>query len=186
MKTTKATPEETFEEQAKKYAACSIASIREMIEAMEHARDCDGDCSECDGSGTIPHVDPIDGDGEEETCETCKGTGKCTEGADSDCPENWHDEDSARQRIEEDALSVEVRSDWHTPGDEDANEATEYNILITTGGPAARITGNLDRGQPTSAVFEYQDWFKPWTEVYTGQADASILLQYAQCFYFGE
>ena len=53
MTTTKTkTQDETFEEQAKKYAACAIGSIREMIEAMEHAAECDGDCSECDGAGT--------------------------------------------------------------------------------------------------------------------------------------
>jgi len=184
----KSEPVKTFEEQAHEYAICAIGTIRLMIEAMEHARECTGEteCSICEGTGEFK---PDHHQAEPTECEACNGTGTvtCTEGSDSDCPEAWHDEDEARQRIEEDALSIEVRSDWHTPGDEDsAKDATEYNILITTGGPGARITGNLDRGQPTSAVFEYQDWFKPWTEVYTGSADASILLQYAQVFYFGE
>ena len=207
------TREEQFQADAKKYAACAISSIREMVEAMEHAAECDGDCEDCDGSGKQP-CDTCGGTGEvvgtdesgheclvncpasqdltgccengERDCITCKGSGKCQAGADSDQPDAWHDEDEARQRIEEDALSVDVRSDWHTPGDEDA-EATEYAILITTGGPAARITGNLGAHcEPTSAVFEYQDWFQPWTEVYTGSADAEILLKYAQVFYFGE
>ena len=171
------TPEETFEEQAKKYAACAIGSIREMVEAMEHAGECDGECEDCEGMGYIR----TEGD----KCETCDGSGKCQQGKDSDSPDDWHDEDSARQRIEEDALSVEVRSDWHTPGETDL-EADEYAILITTGGPAARITGNLSGGQPTSAVFEYQDWFKPWTQVYTNSADDEVMLRYAQVFYFGE
>ena len=47
--------------------------------------------------------------------------------------------------------------------------------------------GKLDQyKQPTSASFEYQDWFKPWTEVYTDSADDEVMLTYAQCFYFGE
>ena len=186
MKT--ATKEKSFEKQAKDYAACAIGSIREMVEALEHARECSGevDCDECAGVGKMTYV-TAQGDDVEEDCRTCKGEGTvpCTEGKDSDCPEDWHDEDSARERIEEDALSVEVRSDWHTPG-EDA-EASEYCILITTGGPAARIVGDLGAyNQPSSARFEYQDWFKPWTEVQTDSADDAVMLTYAQQFYFGE
>ena len=199
-------PEVTFEEKAAKYAACAISSLREMVEAMEHAAECNGDCEDCNGSGKqtceecqgtelIASNDEHGKPGElpctycehgERDCVTCEGSGKCAEGKDSDAPDCWHDEDSARQRIEEDALSVEVRSDWHTPGDEDA-EATDYNILITTGGPAARIVGELDQyKQPRTAVFEYQDWFKPWTEVYSDSADTAVMLKYAQQFYFGE
>ena len=89
--------------------------------------------------------------------------------------------------VQEDPLSVEVRSDWHSLGDEDANKPTEYYILITTGGPAARIIGELDSyGQPESARFEYQDWFKPWTPAQTTGEQDSTMLEYAQHFYFGE
>ena len=180
------TKEQDFQKQAEEYGKTAIGNIREMIEAMEHAAECSGtvECPDCDGTGKADTAV----NNKEEDCKTCSGIGEtaCAEGKDSDDPDAWHDEERARERIEEDALSVEVRGDWHTPGDEDSEGATEYNILLTTGGPAARIVGNLDRGQPTSAVFEYQDWFKPWTEVYTGQADAAVLLQYAQCFYFGD
>jgi hypothetical protein len=92
------------------------------------------------------------------------------------------DEERARQRIEEDALSVEVRSGWHAPGGGDS-EPAEFCILLTTGGPAVRIIGDLDRGEPTRPRLEVQDWFKPWTG-YTG-ADSDTLLAYCQCFYFG-
>lgn len=92
------------------------------------------------------------------------------------------DEDEARQRIEEDALSVEVRSDWHTPGGE--AEDDEYRILLSTGGPATRIIGELDQhNEPATARLEVQDWWKPWTE-YT-VADQDILLQYVNVFYWG-
>jgi hypothetical protein len=183
----KAKEEKDFQTQANEYAKTAIGSIREMVEAMEHAEDCSGtvECPDCDGTGradTAPN-------NEEEDCKTCQGNGEidCPEGKDSDDPEAWHDSERARQRIEEDALSVEVRGDWHTPGSEDSDgEATEYQILITTGGPAARIVGELDRGQATSAKFEYQDWFKPWTEAYTDSADDAVMLKYAQTFYFGE
>lgn len=97
------------------------------------------------------------------------------------------DPDSCRERIEQDALSVEVRSDWYTPGaDEDDKAPAEYRILLCTGGPAVQIVGDLDQyKQPSSARLIHQDWFKPWTEVIEGVAQ-STLLRYARCFYFGE
>jgi len=170
--------EKTFEQQAKEYANCAIGNIREIIEALEHAEECEGEieCDACEGRGTIDTGE----------CVPCNGTGvvKCQDGKDSDDPEAWHDAERAQERIQEHALSIEVRSDWHTPGDKDA-EDSEYCILITTGGPAARIVGSLDRGQPTDARFEYQDWFRPWTEVQTDSADDAVMLRYAQAFYFG-
>lgn len=97
--------------------------------------------------------------------------------------EHCEDEDDAREAILEDALSVEVRSNWHTPGSEAGN--TEYCISLSTGGPASRVVGELNKwSEPETARLEVQDWFQPWTE-YT-QADEDTLLAYAQCFYFGE
>jgi hypothetical protein len=95
------------------------------------------------------------------------------------------DEDDARQRIEEDALSVEVRSDWHTPGGD--ADAAEYQILLCTGGPACRIIGELDGyGQPNTARIEHQDWFKPWTNYPLTAEEQETVLEYARCFYFGD
>lgn len=90
--------------------------------------------------------------------------------------------EDAEQRIQEDPLSIEVRSGWYTPGKTD-NKPAEFMILLTTGGPAVRIMGELDEyGQPDRAWLEAQDWFKPWTQ-YLG-ADQSVLLTYCQQFYF--
>lgn len=99
------------------------------------------------------------------------------------------DEDALRERIEESPLSVEVRSAWHTPGEapEYPAESGEYMILLSTGGPALRIVGDLDHYcQPTSARLEYQDWFTPWTERICTGDDHDALLKYVGCFYFGE
>lgn len=63
------------------------------------------------------------------------------------------DQDDARQRIAEDALSIEVRGDWRTPGEEAQVVPSEFKILLTTGGPAVQIRGELDDyGQPSRAV----------------------------------
>jgi post-segregation antitoxin (ccd killing protein) len=100
------------------------------------------------------------------------------EDAAGDC----EDEDDARQRISEDPLSVEVRSDWTTPGEE--LEAAEFCILLCTGGPAVRIVGELNRGEPCRAWLEYQDWGTPWTQYFGASSDT--LCQYAAHFFFGE
>lgn len=98
--------------------------------------------------------------------------------------------DKAREEIQEDALSVQVRSGWYTPGDGDGSPE-EFELLLGTGGPAVRIIGDLDHhGQPTSARLETQNWGTPWTE-YRGwngahSAYQATLLAYCQCFYFGE
>lgn len=95
------------------------------------------------------------------------------------------DREDAERRIQEDALSVEVRTAWHAPGDESARTPAEFRLLLTWGGPAVQIRGELDEhGEPCRAWLEVQDWGTPWTQ-YFG-ASQSVLLDYARCFYFGE
>jgi hypothetical protein len=94
------------------------------------------------------------------------------------------DADEARERIQEDALSVEVRSGWQSLGE--PLEATEFCILLCTGGPAVRIVGELSQGEPSRAWIEYQDWFIPWTELVAAPIERETLLAYCQCLYFGE
>ena len=92
--------------------------------------------------------------------------------------------DDARQAIEEDALSVLVRSDWHMPGSGDT-EPAEYELLLGTGRPAIRIIGELDQYcEPRTAKLEVQDWWKPWTE-YSEPGAEDLLLYYAQQFLYG-
>lgn len=91
--------------------------------------------------------------------------------------------EDAERRISEDPLSLEVRSGWTSLGE--PLQAEEFNILLSTGGPAVRIVGELNQhGEPYRAWLEVQDWFKPWTQ-YFG-ASQSVLLTYCQQFYFGE
>lgn len=103
------------------------------------------------------------------------------EDAAGDC----EDEDDARQRIDEDPLSIELGG-WWALGSEP--EPTEYLILLATGGPAVRIIGALgQRKEPVTARLEVQDWFKPWTEYRSGDDDHDeILGAYVACFYFGD
>lgn len=100
--------------------------------------------------------------------------------------EDCESEDDARERIKEDALEVQVRADWHSPGAE-SSAPNQFYILLCTGGPAVRIMGELNGyGEPDRAWLEYQDWGTPWTERVNDSGDMEALLAYAQCFYFGE
>lgn len=95
------------------------------------------------------------------------------------------DAEAVRERIQEGPLSVEVRSGWYEPGDDSTPE--EFCILLSTGGPALRLMGDLDEhGQPTRAYLQYQDWGTPWTDYWAGEGSGEVLLTYAQQFYFGE
>jgi hypothetical protein len=110
--------------------------------------------------------------------------------------------EDAEQRIQEDPLSIEVRSGWVSPSHAslstgDRMQAEEFCILLSTGGPAVRIMGELDENcEPYRAWLEVQDWFTPWTQYFgttsrsdpgmlENQASQDVLLTYARQFYFG-
>lgn len=113
----------------------------------------------------------------EELAELEKAAGEC------------ESREAAEQRITEDPLSVEVRSGWYTPTGNHLEQQSpeEFCILLSTGGPATRIIGELDEHcEPTRARLQAQDWFTQWTD-YTGDAiSQDDLLTYCRCFYFGE
>lgn len=89
--------------------------------------------------------------------------------------------EDAEQRISDEPLSVEVRSGWTIPGEE--MTATEFCILLSTGGPAVRIVGELDEyGETDRAWLEVQDWGTPWTQYHGANQD--VLLTYSRQFCF--
>lgn len=145
-----------------------------MKTATEPKRDADADLQAI-GKGAyesiaemVADLDAVDADGE----------------PDEDAREK------ARMVIDEDPLSVQVRSDWHAPGSaEDDSKPLDFQILLSWGGPATRIIGELDEhGEPTRARLEAQDWGTPWTEYRGAWGDGgrATLLAYASCFFFGE
>lgn len=158
---------------ARSQARAQLESILDMTQRLSHAQECDGG-EECEATDE----------------EIYAGINLRYEGGDKasdDERAQYHDAEEARQRIHEDPLSVEVRSGWYTPGSED-NKPEEYVILLSTGGPATQIIGELDRyGQPESARIEHQDWFTPWKELRdVSEEEREALLVYAQQFWFGD
>ncbi len=158
------------DESLKETGRCAAAAIVEMVAALE----CDYDRLDYLKHG-LESEGLIDIEAREELHELQVAAGECTS------------REEAETRIQEDALSVEVRSGW-VDAAAYANldqPAEEFMILLSTGGPASRIRGELDdNGEPCRACLEIQDWGTPWTQYFDIEQDT--LLAYARCFYFGE
>ena len=99
--------------------------------------------------------------------------------------ENCNEQDEAQEAIQNDPLSVEVRSGWHSVGSTYPPE--EFCILLCWGGPACRIIGDLsEHAQPENPRLEYQDWGTSWTEYPLTSEEEEALQAYCEQFYFEE
>jgi hypothetical protein len=91
--------------------------------------------------------------------------------------------ETIREEIQDSPLAVEVRSGWHSLGS--AGEPEEFQILLSTGGPALRIVGKLDLlNCPEHSRLQWQDWGTPWMDC--SFADSATLDAWAAQFWFGE
>jgi hypothetical protein len=171
------------DERLSEVGASALASIREMVAALEADR---GRLEELRDERDGWERDEDDEDApatwEEDNEEDAAELASLVEAVTLDGEEV--DKDTARERIQEDALSCQVRSGWECNAD--AFTPAEFCLLLTTGGPAVRIIGELDGGEPSRARLEVQDWGTPWTEHCTTGEDNEALMSYARCFYFGE
>lgn len=163
------TEPQTEEKHSEQQARAQLDSIVLMVGRLDHCQDCDGEDCELTDKNIIEGLGCFYDEGQAATEEE---------------REEYHDEEKARQAINEDPLTVQVRSGWAASAEE--FEAEEFEILLCTGGPACRIVGDLDRGQPDRARIEHQDWGTPWTEYLEISSDErEALLTYAKQFYFG-
>jgi hypothetical protein len=104
------------------------------------------------------------------------------DGTNHDIVAEWI-EDAMREA----ALGVEVRSGWREPGDGASMDSDEFRVLLTTGGPALRIMGELDRGEPARCWLEIQDWGTPWIRMFSQhEYEINALRWFAGLFYYGE
>lgn len=102
-------------------------------------------------------------------------------------------DDAIMQEIDDmPRAGIEVRTAWYVPGTTQPAPG-EFNILLTTGGPALRVYGELSERfcEPDSACLQMQDWGVPWREVWPceiAEMDEAraVILWFAQRFYFGE
>lgn len=71
----------------------------------------------------------------------------------------YEDQDSVRDAIMDDPLSIETRSAWMCVGDSDGLQPAEYRIVLCTGGPHVELVGDLDtHGEPEFVRVLYRDW----------------------------
>jgi hypothetical protein len=77
-------------------------------------------------------------------------------------------------------LEVSYRSGWKQAGS--SLEPEEFLILLSTGGPAVRITGDLDRGTPVNAHLEHQDWGTDWTPLFLSDDEQEHLRRFCDLF----
>lgn len=98
------------------------------------------------------------------------------------------DSDLAREEAQESVLSVQVRDGWRSPGGGTTQQgAEEFEVLLSTGGPALRLYGTLDQwGDPDRCALQHQDWFKPWTDYPLSEQEQGDVRTFLSTFYFGD
>ncbi|MFN7817779.1 MAG: hypothetical protein ACK5OQ_16240 [Burkholderiales bacterium] len=155
---------------AKNQAKAQVESIVAMVAALN----CDYDrLEELRGLKGLSHDDTaITADALEELAELEETAGDC------------ESEEDARQRIEEDPLSIEVRSGWGNIGEKLKPE--EFRILLCTGGPHVELQGDLDNYLQPSRVRVIYTNLGESCEYFPDDYERDALLTYCRQFYFGE
>lgn len=184
-----AEPEVDWAEKIGKPAAESIIEMVTALdldyERLEELRDERRDLQDA-ADAVAKSADPEAAEAHEALAEWDEDNGeelKELEAGAKPCGNECSNREDAERMIQEDALSVEVRSGWVSLGDSDGMTPEDFQILLATGGPAVRIMGELDdHGEPHRAWLEVQDWYKPWTQYFGIEQDT--LLAYARCFLF--
>ena len=96
---------------------------------------------------------------------------------------DFESQDQLRESILNSALSVEFRSGWATFKED--FEPEEFKILLSWGGPALRIIGELDNYSPVNPKLQFQNWGTPWTDFEITEDQQDALNWFCNCFYFG-
>ena len=98
--------------------------------------------------------------------------------------EAYDDTEAVIELARDNALSVEVRSDWESsPSD---FRPAEYKIVLCTGGPHIELKGNFDMHQePQSPRVLHRDWGTSG-EYFKGVVEREALAWYVSQFYFGD
>ena len=96
---------------------------------------------------------------------------------------DFDSQDELRENVLNSALSVEFRSGWETHYEN--FKAKQFKILLSWGGPALRIIGELEDYGPVNPKLQYQDWGTLWTDLEITKDQQNALNWFCNCFYFG-
>lgn len=97
--------------------------------------------------------------------------------------------EEARDEITQGPLSIVVRDGWRNVNAMHNDEGPEeYEILLSTGGPALRIYGHLSEHSEADddPRLQWQDWGVPWTDYPLDGEERDAVASYARCFYFAD
>ena len=97
---------------------------------------------------------------------------------------DYNQQDELRESVLNSALSVEFRSGWYSSLDDEL-VPEEFKILLTWGGPALRIIGELANYGPVNPKLQFQDWGTPWIDFKITEDQQNALNWFCNCFYFG-
>ena len=92
--------------------------------------------------------------------------------------------EETKESILNSALSVEFRSGWYSSLDDEL-VPEEFKILLSWGGPALRIIGELENFIPVNPKLQFQDWGTLWTDLEITEDQQNALDWFCNCFYFG-
>ena len=97
---------------------------------------------------------------------------------------DYNQQDELRESVLNSALSIEFRSGWYSSLDDEL-VPEEFKILLSWGGPALRVIGELNDYGPVNPKLQYQDWGTPWTDFKITEDQQEALNWFCNCFYFG-
>ena len=97
---------------------------------------------------------------------------------------DYNQQHELRESVLNSALSVEFRSGWYSSLDDEL-VPEEFKILLSWGGPALRVIGELDNYGPVNPKLQYQDWGTLWTDFEITEDQQDALNWFCNCFYFG-
>lgn len=160
-------------------AKAEIRSISNMVMRLRHVSNCDGDTDLCDMSVDDMYNQLLEIDGQPDR---------------DSLVDDYHDKQNAMAAIREDALGVAVRSSWQLISESGQNTGdcpdmtpTEYMIELSTGGPATRLTGEMDSDyNPESVYLEYSDSQHGWSKFMLRDDEEDIFMEYARIALRGE
>ena len=69
---------------------------------------------------------------------------------------DFDSQDELRERVLNSALSIQFRSGWETHYEN--FKAKEFEILLSWGGPALRVIGEITDYGPVNPKLQFQDW----------------------------
>ena len=100
---------------------------------------------------------------------------------------DYNQQDELRESVLNSALSIQFRSGWYSSLYDRVRigQPAEFKILLSWGGPALRVIGELNDYGPVNPKLQYQDWGTSWTDYEITEDQEEALNWFCNCFYLG-